>query len=389
MSVIYLDNAATTQVSPGVLEEMLPYLKDDYGNPSSNHSLGIRARKAKEAAREKVASLINASPEEIFFTSGATEANNWVLSAVNKEFSDVGCLMASNIEHASILKTAQHLTNDKFMALPVSGSGEVSYKALERRFQYNTTRVILLSVMMANNETGVVNDLREITNVAHRMYVPVHTDATQALGHIKVDVKDVRVDALSGSAHKIHGPKGVGFLYINKNAPIYDVIKRRKMFWGGHQEENSRAGTENIPGIVGLGAACEETRIFLENKGNEASLMRMSNDLIESVRSGTGAILNCDNAANRIPVISMRIPGVNNHELCQLLDEDGVCVSAGSACNENNPQQSHVLTAMGLKPSEIDETIRISIGRYNSDNDIKVASEIIIDKINTLRMFSD
>jgi len=389
MSIIYLDNAATTQTSRYVFEQMMPYLKDQYGNPSSNYSLGLKARKAKEAAREKVASLINAEPEEIFFTSGATEANNWMLHSVLDEFRDIGSIMISNIEHASIWRSLEYATKDRYQIVRCSGTGEIHPFALERRFRSNKKRITLLSIMMVNNETGVINDIKSLAKESHYMYVPFHTDATQALGHIKIDVKDLCVDALSGSAHKIYGPKGVGFLYIRKRSTLYDIAHRHPYIIGGHQESGLRGGTENLAGIVGLGAACEETKIYLGDKDKEFGLKKMSNNMLDVLKKEVIAQLNNDEIVRSVPTLSVRIPGVKNHELIQLLDEENVCVSAGSACNENQTKPSHVLSSMGIKENEINETIRISIGRNNTESEIKTASEIIIDKVKTLKTFND
>lgn len=388
MSIIYLDNAATTQLSPSVLEEMMPYLTDQYGNPSSNYSLGIKSRKAKEAAREKVASLINARPDEIYFTSGATESNNWVLSSVTKEFDMTGCLMVSNIEHSSVIKTAERLTRDKYAVVSCSGTGEVFSQGLERRFNAMSKHVTLVSIMAANNETGTVNDVGALCTVAHERSCLFHTDATQLLGHAKIDVKYWGVDALSGTAHKIYGPKGVGFLYINRESPLYEIMQRSILISGGHQESGMRAGTENVAGIVGLGAACDETKKFLSNKKGEMALRKMRKEMEHVLRRELGVIINSGDVDRNLPVLNMTIPGAKNIELVQVLDDEGVCVSAGSACNENSHEPSHVLSAMGLKANEIDSTIRVSIGRYNTETEIRVASEIIIDKVKTLRMFS-
>ena len=384
MSTIYLDNAATTQVSSVVLDEMLPYLKEQYGNPSSNYSLGIKARKAKEAAREKVASLINAESSEIFFTSGATESNNWVLSSV----ATTGSLMVSSIEHPSVIRTTGKLTNDKYMIVPCSEYSEVHPLALKKRLETIVKPVILVSIMAANNETGSVNDVGALCAVAHEKRCLFHTDATQLLGHQKIDVKHLGIDALSATAHKIYGPKGVGFIYINKDSNLYEIMRRNTMMSGGHQESEMRAGTENVAGIVGLGAACEETKRFLSDKKNENLLQKMKKEMFHVLSREVTAVLNTGDVKRGLPVLSLRIPGIKNHELIQMLDDNGVCVSAGSACNENANSTSYVLSAMGLKEDEINETIRISIGRNNTETEVRVASEIIIEKVKTLRMFN-
>ena len=392
MSIIYLDNAATTQLNSSVLEQMLPYLKDLYGNPSSNHSLGLKARKAKEAAREKVASLINADSDEIFFTSGATEANNWVAKAVSEHMGNDQIGVISSVEHASVLNSAVGYLHASFMSLLSNPDGCVKSKQLEGFFKYikhtEPPSFHILFAMMANNETGAVSDIASLAAIAHENGCMIHTDATQALGHIMIDVKKLNVDSLSGSAHKIHGPKGAGFLYVSKKSALHEYIKETKLIYGGHQESGLRAGTENVPGIVGLGAACAETKGFLE-AGGEIGLSLLRNTLIERLKKDAGGILNTSNRRKYIPVISMRFPGINNQQLVQLLDEDDVCVSTGSACHEGDMTPSHVLREIGLSDKEISETIRISIGRMNTDEEIDRAAKIICEKVEILRMFSD
>ena len=391
MSTIYLDNAATTQISPFVLDEMLPYLKDHYGNPSSSHSLGIEARKAKEAAREKVASLIGAEPDEVFFTSGATESNNWIINVVCKGLGDFTYFATSSVEHKSVLAPislcGNYVSNDPSV-VEVDKNGRTEVEEFSSLFDKHGFSTSFTSIIYANNEIGAIMDVEGLCKIAHDNVCLFHTDATQAIPHMKINVKQLKVDAMSGSAHKLYGPKGVGFLYVNKYSPLYRLVQKNGMILGGGQEFGYRAGTENVPGIVGLGAACEETKVFLGDKGNEQRLNRMASDLLERLKESVGAVLNVSEETKRVPTLSVWIPGVNNQELIQLLNEEGVCVSSGSACNEGEGKPSHVLSAIGLDKERINETIRISIGRNNTEEDIKTACEVIEDKVNILKIFN-
>lgn len=337
--MIYLDNAATTPIKEEVLTAMLPYLKGEFGNASSVYALGRASRKAIEHAREQIASLINAHPEEIYFTSGGTEANNWALNDM--------IALVSDIEHPSILKRAYGET------LSVDQHGFVNLVRLRNALGLDWD---VVSVQFANNEIGTIQPVQEIGRLCKQYDVYFHTDAVQAIGHIPIDVQAMRIDMLSASGHKFGAPKGVGFLYVRKGVTIKPFMR------GGHQEKGLRAGTENVAGIVGMGVAAELASKTMENRANKERTVRalMIKRLEEEIPNvhDNGPLEEKDCLPG---IINLTIDGVDGESLVMMLDTMGICISAGSACNSESIKPSHVLKAIGLTDEQAHSTVRISL----------------------------
>lgn len=337
--MIYLDNAATTRISEPVLNAMMPYLREEYGNPSSAYSLGIKARDAIEEAREKVAHLINAEPEEIYFTSGGSEANNWAIDGYTT--------LTSKIEHPSIL--------NRFCgkSVCVDGKGFVNTNII--RQEVSDVAWGLVSVMTANNEIGTIQPVREIADICNEHDVYFHTDAVQAFGQIPINVKAMKIDLLSASGHKIHAPKGVGCLYVREGVEIAPLIS------GGHQESGKRAGTENVASIVGFGEAAYQAEKTMSSRSEYVTQMRdyLIKNLCNEI---TGSHIN-GSMEHRLPGnISLTINRVSAETLVFMLDRlYGICISAGSACTTGSQKPSHVLKAIGLSDDEARSTIRLSL----------------------------
>lgn len=337
--MIYLDNAATTPIKEEVLAAMMPYLKGEYGNASSVYALGQASRKAIEHSREQIASVINASPEEIYFTSGGTESNNWALN-------EMVCLV-SDIEHPSVLKRAYGET------LPVDQHGFVNLVRLRNALGLDWD---VVSVQFANNEIGTIQPVQEIGRLCKQHDVLFHTDAVQAFGHVPIDVRAMRIDMLSASGHKFGAPKGVGFLYVRKGITIKPFMR------GGHQERGFRAGTENVAGIVGMGVAAELANKTIENRASKERtiralmIKRLEEEIPDAHDNGTLEEKDC------LPgIISLTIDGIDGESLVMMLDAMGICISAGSACNSESIEPSHVLKAIGLTDEQAHSTIRISL----------------------------
>ena len=323
-----MDNAATTRVTEPILEVMLPYFKENYGNPSSLYSLGRKSKRAVDTAREQVAKAINAKPEQIFFTSGATESNNWVISNFN-------CVLCSKVEHHSILNNPKCHQSD--------------FSELAKAIRKNNAD--LVTYMLVNNETGQIFDIKPLVEITHKIGILFHTDATQAFGHIPIDVKELDVDSLSLSGHKFHAPKGVGILYLK------DPSKYKPLFYGGHQEKNLRAGTENTAGIAAIGKTAE-----LYNFSKEKDdICRTVQDKFYSTFNGMSDVWFNTNIKNSIPTtLNLAFKNVESESLMILLDSDGICVSSGAACNSGSLEPSHVLRAMGTPEEYIYNSIRLS-----------------------------
>lgn len=326
--MIYLDNAATTPVTEPVIEAMLPYLKENYGNPSSSYSFGRKIKKDIETARKQIAKSINAEPYQIFFTSGATESNNWVIS----NFDYVIC---SKIEHHSILNNPKCHQSD-FSELA---------KAIRKK------NADLVTYMLVNNETGQIFDIKPLVEITHKMGVLFHTDATQAFGHIPIDVKGLDVDSLSLSGHKFHAPKGIGIVYLK------DPSKYKPIFYGGQQENNLRAGTENVAGIAAIGKAAE-----LYNYSEERDdVCRIIQDKFYLAFNYMSDVWFNTNIKNSIPTtLNLAFKNVESESLMILLDSDGICISSGSACSSGSLEPSHVLRAIGTPEEYIYNSIRLS-----------------------------
>lgn len=365
--MIYADNAATTKLDMDAFEAMKPYLLDDYGNPSQPYTFSRKARRAIAEARETIANCINAEPDEIYFTSGGTESNNWAI----KEFglsTDIKHIITSPIEHHAILNACKHMEKQgaDVSIIPVKTDGTLMLSELEKRLGekkgfVTSCDLTMVSIMFANNEIGTIEPIKEIAEITRRNGAILHTDAVQAVGHVKIDVKEMGIDMLSASAHKFNGPKGIGFLYIRRGIKIYSHND------GGSQEQGKRAGTENVGAIVGMAKALEKNVKNIEE--NNKMLFRyekiIENGLLERnirfVRNG---------AEKHIPGnMSLSFRGVEGEALLHRLDLMKIYVSTGSACDGENTQISHVLKAINLEEELAKGTIRISLGKYNDKND--------------------
>lgn len=377
--MIYLDNAATTKIHDDVLKDMMPYLKEQYGNPSSIHRYGRFAHKAIEKARKQIAYLINADPSEILFTSGGTESNNTALYGIAKK-NPGSRIITSSIEHDAILEPCKKLEKEGFdiIYLPVNNYGLVDPLILKENLTENTC---LVSIMFGNNEVGTVEPISDFVKICNEQNIPFHTDAVQATGKIRIDVKELGIDLLSISSHKINGPKGIGALYIRKGISIDPVIL------GGGQENGLRSGTENVANIVGFGKACELSRInLLEN----ISRMKELRDYISTkiIQEIPEVILN-GHPKSRLPNnIHFTFLGVNGEDLLIKLDENEIAASTGSACSVQIQKASHVLQAMGFSHEQITGSLRLTIGISNNLEEMDKTVEILKNVVKELRSVS-
>lgn len=378
MKPIYMDHAATTPVRPEVLEAMLPFLTEIYGNASSIHQIGQRSKKALEEAREKAAALLGADPEEIYFTSGGTESDNLAIKGVAYANSDKGKhLVTSAIEHQAVLNCCRYLEGNGFDVtyLPVDQFGVIDLGAVEKALRSDT---ILISVMLANNETGTIQPISEIAELAKKRGIPLHTDAVQALGKIPVETEALGADLLTLSGHKFNGSKGVGLLYVRKG------ISLRPLLHGGHHERQLRAGTQNVAGIVGLAKAMElairempQARKSLEKIRNQ-----LEKDLLGRIKS---ARLN-GHPEKRLPsILNVSFGSVDNESLLLALDMKGISVSTGSACTSGAIEPSHVLQAMGLDPERAESSLRFSLGEGNTAEDIEVVVDSLVEIVQRIQ----
>jgi cysteine desulfurase len=384
-SHIYLDTAASTPVADEVIEEMLPYLKERYGNPSSMHKFGRETARAINLARKRVAEMIGASsPREITFTSGGTEANNLALKGtaihVQSKMPKKNMIITSSIEHDAVLEPCKDLEDRGFvtMHLPVTGEGFVRPSELKNMISDN---VALVSIMYANNEVGTIQPIKELVEITHQAGALFHTDAVQAAGKLPLNVKNLGVDMMSLSSHKINGPKGVGALYIRSNLKILPIIH------GGGQEWYLRSGTENVPGIVGFGKACELANKRMRHYQEHVAGLR--NYVVERVlkeipRSRLNG-LRSERIANNAHFTFF---GVNGEDLIIKLDENGIAASTGSACSVKKQKQSHVLKAMGFSYEEITGSLRLSLGMHNTKDEVDRAVNVLSSVIEELRELS-
>ena len=378
--MIYLDNAATTPLLDDVLNEMLPYLKEYYGNPSSIHKLGRQASNAIELARKRISKLIN-SQGDIVFTSGATEANNLALKGFAYAMRSKGNhIITSSIEHEAILEPCKELEGAGFNVnyLPVDRDGMVDLDALERSINEKT---ILVSIMFANNEVGTMQPVKEIVDIVHKRRVIFHTDAVQAVGKIPVDVKELGVDMMTLSAHKMYGPKGVGALYINNELKIEPILH------GGGQEKEMRSGTKNVAGIVGMGKAAEVAVQKIDYYSNNVKNLRdgLISDLLKNI---THSKLN-GHPTKRLPNNAhFTFLGVNGEDLIIKLDENGIAASTGSACSVQKQKASHVLKAMGFNHEEITGSLRLTLGIQNTAGEIEQTVNTLGKVVSALREVS-
>ena len=360
---IYADNAATTQLDMDAFEAMKPYLLGEYGNASQPYSFARTAKKALKNSRETIARCIGAEPEEIFFTSGGTESNNWAIKGTAFSGSTKHAFITSVIEHHAILRPCADIESMGYPVsyLPVDCTGTVDVGTLS---EYINSDTRLVSIMTANNEIGSIQDISALAAIAHSCGAIFHTDAVQAVGHIEIDVNLLGVDMLSASAHKFNGPKGIGFLYVRKGTPLMPYAS------GGGQEHHMRAGTENVASIVGMATALKKNVAAM--KDTASHLVLLENRLLEGL-SNANIRFSRNGSEVHIPGnLSLSFPGYSGEALLHRLDLMGICVSTGSACNSAETQVSHVLKAIGLDKEKAKGTIRLSFGRNNSQSDIDV-----------------
>lgn len=378
--LVYADNAATTPVLKAVLDEMLPYFSEKYGNPSSLYSLGRESKEAIGTARKKVADALHAQEKEIFFTSGGSEADNWAIRGIAAAMASKGKhLITTKFEHHAVLHTMKALEKEGFEVtyLDVNENGIINPADLESAIRPDTT---LVSVMYANNEIGSVQPIAELGKICSDRNIVFHTDAVQAVGHIPIDVKGQHIQLLSLSAHKFHGPKGVGALYVQKGLRFPNLIE------GGAQEKNRRAGTENVAGIVGLGKAIEIACNGMEE--NDRKTKRLRNRLIDGILELPCTRLNGDREKRLAGNVNVSIEGVGGESLLLQLDKNGICASAGSACTSGSLDPSHVLLAIGLKREVAYSSLRLTLSELNTDEDVDYILEVLPKIIEQLRAVS-
>lgn len=378
MAGIYLDHAATTSVLPEVVEAMKPYYTKEFYNPSSVYQPGQEIRKRVEEVREQIASFIGAQPDEIYFTSGGTEADNWALTAMaGRTGRRDRHIITSTIEHHAIGHTCKRLQQSGYSVtyLPVDGRGRIHIEDLKKQIRRNTT---LISIMYANNEIGTIQPIAEIGAIARKYQIPFHTDAVQACGQIPINVEREQIDLLSASAHKFRGPKGVGFLYVRKGLPLRNLMN------GGGQERGLRAGTENVPGIIGMGKALElayqsmETRRIRETMLRDYLLKRITEE-IPYARVNGHRWFRLPNNVN----VSFRF--VNSESLLILLDMEQICASGGSACNSGSSAPSHVIEAIRVPKEYKNGVLRMTIGEENTMEEMNRVVSVLKTKIEELR----
>lgn len=370
--MIYADNAATTQLNPKAFEAMIEWLKDNYANSSQPYAYARASKKALAYARLTIAKCINAEPDEIFFTSGGTESDNWAIKGSAFLDSDHRATITSQIEHHAILHSCATIERLGYPVayLPVDQHGTVSPETLNR---YISEQTRLVSVMTANNELGTIQPISELAEIAHRHGAVFHTDAVQAVGHIPIDVQKIGVDLLSASAHKFNGPRGTGFLYIRKGTRIAPYMD------GGAQESRMRAGTENIAAIVGMSVALKQNCEKLD--GNIEHLKHLESVLLSELDCNN--VIYTRNGINTLPgLLSLSFPQHNGETILHRMDLKGICISTGSACNGNSNELSHVLQAIHLDEKTAQGTIRISLGHSNTEAEIDYLVKSLLSIIN-------
>jgi len=384
MKKVYLDYGATTPVDPQVISAMKPYFDEIYGNPSSIHSLGVNAADAIEESRKHVASIINAKPEEIVFTSGGTEADNLAIKGIASKYEDKKGttgphIITTEIEHPAVLETCKYLDKTGFDVayLPVDTEGIIKLKDIEQIISKNT---FLISIIYGNNEIGTIQPMQEIGKITSKNNIFLHTDAVQAVGKIPIDIKKANIDLLSLSAHKIYGPKGIGCLYVKKG------VKITPLFHGGGHEQGKRSSTLNTPGIIGLGKACELGKKRM--KKDSAKMIKQRDTLIKNILKIEESYLN-GHSKKRLPNNAhFRFTAVEGESLQLMLDSKGIAAATGSACSSKKLTPSHVLLALGLTPEESHGSLRFTLGKDTSDQDIAYVSEELPKIVQQLRIMS-
>ncbi len=381
MNTIYLDNNATTKTDEEVVKAMMPYLLDNYGNPSSIYKLGRENRKVVEDSREKIAEILNCKPDEIYFTSGGSESDNTAIRGIAYSYKNKGNhIITSKIEHPAVLETCKQLEKEGFEVsyIGVDENGIINLDELKNAIKPTTT---LITIMFANNEIGTIQPIEEIGKIAKENNIIFHTDSVQAIGSVKIDVEKLNIDSLSLSAHKFYGPKGIGVLYVKKG------IKFNKFINGGHQERNKRAGTENVAGIVGLAKAMELAYRDLEEHNKKIKELR--DYYMSQVKEKIPYIKINGDMEKRLPGnsnISFRF--IEGESLLLNLDLKGICASSGSACTSGSLDPSHVLLAIGLPHEIAHGSLRISIGKYNTKEEIDYVVESLVEIVGRLREMS-
>ena len=380
-NIIYFDNAATTPVRKEVLEEALPYFSEHYGNASSVYSIARESKKAIDKARTQVANAIGAEPAEIFFTAGGTESDNWALKGIADSMSSKGKhIITSVIEHHAILHTCEYLEAKGFEVtyLPVDEYGKIRIEDLKNAIRPDT---ILISIMFANNEIGTIEPIAEIGKIARENGIYFHTDAVQAVGHVKIDVKEMNIDMLSLSGHKLGAPKGIGALYIRKG------VKLKSFIHGGAQERGRRAGTENVPGIVGLGKAVEMAVAEMDEV--TPRLIKMRDKLIKELTEKIGHTRLNGHPVDRLPGnVNLSFEFIEGESMLLFLDMNGICASSGSACTSGSLDPSHVLLSIGLPHEKAHGSLRLSLGHMNTEEEVDYIIEKLPPIVQRLREMS-
>ncbi len=381
MRRIYFDHNATTPVRPEVLEAMLPYFGERFGNASSVHTFGREARRALEDAREKVAKAINAQPSEIVFTSGGTEADNTAIKGIAHLLRDKGRhIVTSQVEHKAVLETCKYLDKEGFEVtyVPVDSTGMVHPEAVEEALREDT---VLVSIMHANNEVGTINPIAKIGEICHSRGILFHTDAVQSFCKVPIDVQAMHIDLASFSAHKIYGPKGVGALYVRRG------VRFTQLLHGGEHERKRRAGTENVAGIVGFGRAVELA--MAERDEENRRLISLRDRLWRGIQEKVERVRLNGHPTERLPgTLNVSFEGVEGESVLLSLDMKGVAASSGSACTSGSLSPSHVLEAMGVPPELAQSAVRFSLGRSNTEEDIDYTVEILPGIVQRLREMS-
>lgn len=379
--IIYLDNAATTPMDSEVLESMLPFMREQYGNPSAIYSMGSSAKKAVNQAKRRIAAILNAKQEEIFFTAGGTEADNWALKMVMETYRYKGRhLITTAIEHHAILHTCRYLETQgvEVTYLGVDEDGVIDLEELKQAIRPDT---VLISVMFANNEVGTVEPIREIGEIAKERGILFHTDAVQAFGQVPIDTEEMHIDLLSASGHKINGPKGVGFLYIRSGLELHSMLH------GGAQESGRRAGTENVPGIAGMAVAAQKAADNMKTKG--AAEMKLRDYLIDRIEREIPYCRLNGHRTKRLPGnVNFSFRFIQGESLVLMLDRKGICASSGSACTSGELNPSHVLLALGRNEEEAEGALRITLSEKNSMEEMEFVVECLKEAVQKLRSIS-
>lgn len=379
--IIYLDNAATTKTAPEVVEAMLPYFSQHYGNPSSIYSLGAESKKAVTQAREIIAESLSCKTNEIYFTAGGSESDNWALKAAAEAYKEKGKhIITSKIEHHAILHTCEYLEKQGYEVtyLDVDEKGMVDLTQLENAIREDT---ILISIMFANNEIGTIEPIKEIGAIAKKHHVIFHTDAVQAFGQVPINVDEYNIDMLSASGHKLNGPKGIGFLYIRTG------LKLRSFVHGGQQERGRRAGTENVPGIVGLGAAVKRALSMMEEK--TAKEIKLRDYFIEQLETKIDHCWLNGDRIHRLPNnVHFGFEFVEGESLLIKLDMAGICASSGSACTSGSLDPSHVLLAIGLPHERAHGSLRLTLSEEITKEDVDYTVSVIKETVEYMRNMS-